>query len=204
MIFERGEEGWHALEGEKAHLPDTWEADYRTMVLSLGDYMRKAGFGKAVLGLSGGVDSALVAAIACDALGPENVRCVMLPSRYTSEASLTDARAVAERLGCRLDTVSIGGAHVAVTDALSELFRWAGARSCRGKHPVPPARRHADGAVEQVRRNAFDHRQQVRGRGGLFHDLRRHGGRLQSGQGSLQDPRSFRPAAGATPITGRG
>ena len=54
VIFERGEEGWHALEGEKAHLPDTWEADYRTMVLSLGDYMRKAGFGKAVLGLSGG------------------------------------------------------------------------------------------------------------------------------------------------------
>jgi len=122
VTFERGEEGWHALEGEKAHLPDPWEADYRTMVLSLGDYMRKAGFEKAVLGLSGGVDSALVAAIACDALGPENVRCVMLPSRYTSEASLTDARAVAERLGCRLDTVSIGGAHEAVTEALSELF----------------------------------------------------------------------------------
>jgi NAD+ synthase len=84
--------------------------------------MRKAGFSKAVLGLSGGVDSALVAAIACDALGPSNVRCVMLPSRYTSQASLDDARAVAERLGCRLDTVPIGGAHEAVGDALSGLF----------------------------------------------------------------------------------
>jgi NAD+ synthase len=120
--FEKGAEGWQAIPGEKAKLPDAWEADYRTMVLSLADYMRKSGFSKAVLGLSGGVDSALVAAIACDALGPENVRCVMLPSRYTSEASLKDAQSVAERLGCRIDTVSIGGAHVAVNDALSELF----------------------------------------------------------------------------------
>jgi NAD+ synthase len=63
-----------------------------------------------------------VATIAADALGPENVRCVMLPSRYTSDTSLDDARDTAERLGCRLDTVSIGGAHEAVGDALSELF----------------------------------------------------------------------------------
>jgi NAD+ synthase len=120
--FERGADGWRAIPGEKAHLPDAWEADYRAMVLSLGDYMRKAGFSKAVLGLSGGIDSALVATIAADTLGPENVRCVMLPSRYTSEASLADARDVALRLGCRLDTVPIGGAHEAVGDALSNLF----------------------------------------------------------------------------------
>ncbi|MDG4648322.1 NAD+ synthase [Roseibacterium sp. SDUM158017] len=121
--FEKDDaDGWTALPGEKATLPDTWEADYRTMVVSLGDYMRKAGFSKAVLGLSGGVDSALVAAIASDALGPGNVRCVMLPSRYTSEASLKDARDVAAALGCRLDTVPIGGAHEAVTGALSDLF----------------------------------------------------------------------------------
>jgi NAD+ synthase len=122
VIFEQGDDGWHAVEGEKARLPDPWEADYRTMVLSLGDYMRKAGFSKALLGLSGGVDSALVATIAADALGPENVRCVMLPSRYTSDTSLDDARDTAERLGCRLDTVSIGGAHEAVGEALAELF----------------------------------------------------------------------------------
>jgi NAD+ synthase len=92
------------------------------MVLSLGDYMRKAGFSKALLGLSGGVDSALVATIACDTLGPENVRCVMLPSRYTSDTSLEDARDTAARLGCRLDTVSIGTSHEAVGEALGELF----------------------------------------------------------------------------------
>jgi NAD+ synthase len=120
--FEKGPDGWQAIPGEKAKLPDPWEADYRTMVLSLGDYMRKAGFSKAVLGLSGGVDSALVAAIASDALGPQNVRCVMLPSRFTSEASLSDAREVADRLGCRLDTVPIGGAHEAVLGALGGLF----------------------------------------------------------------------------------
>ena len=57
-----------------------------------------------LLGLSGGVDSALVAAIAVDAIGAENVRCVMLPSEFTSAASLEDAAAVAEALGCRLDT----------------------------------------------------------------------------------------------------
>ena len=120
--FERGDAGWQAIEGEKAHLPDEWEADYHTMVLALRDYMRKTGFGKVLLGLSGGIDSAIVAAIAADALGPENVRCVMLPSRYTSQTSLDDAADVAHRLGTRLDTVSITGPHEAVSEALEPLF----------------------------------------------------------------------------------
>jgi NAD+ synthase len=175
--------------GREGQNPDAWEADYRTMVLSLGDYMRKAGFSKALLGLSGGVDSALVAAIACDALGPENVRCVMLPSRFTSDTSLEDARRHAEtaRLpsGHRLHRHRARGGARRPRGSL----RGHGARCDRGKHPVPPARRDADGAVEQVRRDAADHRQQVRGRGRLRHDLRRHGGRLQPGQGPLQDPR---------------
>ncbi len=76
------------------------------MVLSLRDYMRKTGFKKVLLGLSGGIDSAIVATIAADALGPENVRCVMLPSEYTSQAQLDDAKAVAEALGCRYDFMS--------------------------------------------------------------------------------------------------
>src|SRR6056297_2384679 len=92
------------------------------MVEALRDYMAKTGFKQVVLGLSGGIDSALVAAIAADALGPENVRCVMLPSRYTSQTSLDDAADVAHRLGTRLDTVPIGGAHQAVIDALSPLM----------------------------------------------------------------------------------
>jgi NAD+ synthase len=120
--FRRTEEGWEAAEGRREVFPDEWEQDYRVMVLSLRDYMRKTGFKKVLLGLSGGIDSALVAAIATDALGPENVRCVMLPSEFTSQASLDDAAAVAKALGCRLDSVSIAGAKVAVEAALAPLF----------------------------------------------------------------------------------
>jgi NAD+ synthase len=120
--FTQGPDGWRAVDGDKAHLPDPWEADYRVMVETLRDYMAKTGFKQVLLGLSGGVDSALVATIAADALGPDNVRCVMLPSRFTSDMSLEDAGETARRLGTRLDTVSIGGAHGAVTDALADLF----------------------------------------------------------------------------------
>lgn len=118
----RGPGGWRAETGARAPLPGALEQDYRAMVLGLGDYMRKSGFSKAVLGLSGGLDSALVAAIAADALGPENLRCVMLPSEYTSAASLQDAQAVAGRLGCRLDDVPISAARAAVTQTLAPLF----------------------------------------------------------------------------------
>ena len=124
--FERGEDGWRAVEGEKAHLPDAWEQDYRSMVESLRDYCGKTGFGKVLLGLSGGIDSAIVATIAVDALGPENVRCVMLPSEYTSAHSLEDAEAVATALGCRYDYVPISGAGAAVTEALAPLFEGRG------------------------------------------------------------------------------
>ncbi|WP_224815772.1 NAD+ synthase [Hasllibacter sp. MH4015] len=120
--FERGDDGWRVVEGEKASLPDEWEADYRVMVMATGDYLRKTGFKQVVLGLSGGIDSAIVATIASDAIGPENVHCVMLPSRYTSETSLEDARDVAGRLGCRLDTIPITPAREAVTDSLAPLF----------------------------------------------------------------------------------
>ncbi|MDF1873329.1 NAD+ synthase [Vannielia sp.] len=122
LDLERGPEGWRAVPGDLAHLPDEWEQDYQCMVLSIKDYFAKTGFKQALLGLSGGVDSALVAAIAADALGPKNVRCVMLPSEYTSEHSLEDAKAVAERLGCRYDYVPISGPREAVTEALAPLF----------------------------------------------------------------------------------
>jgi NAD+ synthase len=105
-----------------ARIPTGHEADYRAMVESLRDYLGKSGFGKVLLGLSGGIDSAIVAAIAADAIGPENVRCVMLPSEFTSAASLEDAAAVAAALGCRLDTVPISGPQAAVGAALGPLF----------------------------------------------------------------------------------
>ncbi|WP_299780770.1 NAD+ synthase [uncultured Roseobacter sp.] len=120
--LERGAEGWRIVEGEKAAHPDVWEQDYRVMVTSLRDYCAKTGFGKVLLGLSGGIDSAIVATIAVDALGAENVRCVMLPSEYTSEASLDDAKAVATALGCRYDTVPISKGRAAITDTLAPLF----------------------------------------------------------------------------------
>ncbi len=120
--LERGAEGWRVIEGRRDVHPDDWEKDYRVMVAALRDYMRKAGFSKALLGLSGGIDSALVAAIAVDAIGANNVRCVMLPSEYTSEESLDDARAVAKALGVHYDTVPISAARTAVTDTLSPIF----------------------------------------------------------------------------------
>ena len=120
--FEETDQGWRALKGDIAAFPDEWEQDYRVMVESVRDYFRKTGFSKALLGLSGGVDSAIVATIAADALGPENVRGVMMPSEYTSQASLDDAAAVAKALGIRLDTVPITGPRAAMTEALAPLF----------------------------------------------------------------------------------
>ena len=74
---------------------------YQAMVLGLRDYVEKSGFAGVVLGLSGGVDSALCAVMAVDALGPERVHCVMLPYRYTSQQSLDDAARVSELAGAR-------------------------------------------------------------------------------------------------------
>lgn len=120
--FVRTDDGWRAHQGEMASLPDEWEQDYRCMVQSLRDYMGKSGFSKVLLGLSGGIDSAIVAMIAADALGPENVRCVMLPSEYTSQASLDDAKEVARNLGCPYDFVPISEGRQAITNTLAPLF----------------------------------------------------------------------------------
>ena len=120
--FEETPDGWVALPGERAPHPPEIEQEYRLMVEATRDYLGKSGFSKVLLGLSGGVDSALVATIAADAIGPENVRCVMLPSEYTSGHSLEDARGVAQALGCRLDSVPIGAARAAVTETLAPLF----------------------------------------------------------------------------------
>jgi len=124
--LERGPEGWRAVPGDLASLPDDMEQDYTAMVLSLRDYLRKSGFSKVLLGLSGGVDSAIVATIAVDAVGAENVRCVMLPSEYTSADSLEDAKAVAENLGCRYDFVPIDAGRAAITATLAPLFQGTG------------------------------------------------------------------------------
>ena len=120
--LERGPDGWRILPGEEHVHASEWEQDYQVMVIALRDYLAKSGFSKVLLGLSGGIDSAIVATIAADALGPENVRCVMLPSEYTSPESLEDAEAVAKALGCHYDYVPISEGREAITNTLAPLF----------------------------------------------------------------------------------
>jgi NAD+ synthase len=121
--WRRGEdEVWTCTEGELAPPLGELEAIYRAMCLGLADYVDKNRFPGVVLGLSGGIDSALSAAVAVDALGPERVHAVMMPSRYTSEASLEDAEAVARALGIRLDSVPIEPAVEGFSAMLGPLF----------------------------------------------------------------------------------
>ena len=118
----RGSDGWRIEPGKIHTHPGAWEQDYRVMVTGLRDYIAKTGFSSVLLGMSGGVDSALVAAIAVDALGADNVRCVMLPSEYTAPDSLEDAELAAKALGCRYDYVPIGEGRAAITNTLAPLF----------------------------------------------------------------------------------
>lgn len=122
-IFERHEDGWRCLDGQKSTPPERLESLYRAMVLGLRDYVRKNGFPGVVLGMSGGIDSALSAAVAVDALGPDAVHCVMMPSPYTSRESLEDAAEACRLLGTRLDEVNIGPAMAAFGDMLEPLFK---------------------------------------------------------------------------------
>jgi len=95
---------------------------YSPLVLGTRDYMRKCGFQKAIVGLSGGIDSALTAVIAADAVGPENVIGVGMPGPYSSQGSIDDARALATNLGIRFELLSINQAFAAYHDTLSVLF----------------------------------------------------------------------------------
>jgi len=99
-----------------------WEAIYRALTLGTGDYVCKNGFETVVIGLSGGIDSSLTATIAADALGPEHVVGVRMPSRYTSDLSNDDAAQLADNLGFRLLTVPIEAAFEAYLETLAEPF----------------------------------------------------------------------------------
>jgi NAD+ synthase len=110
------------LDGPPSFEPPRLETIYSAMMLGLRDYVRKNGFTGIVLGLSGGIDSALTAAVAADALGPDRVRGVRLPSRFTSQASMDDATDSAKRLGIILETISIGQAVEATEAALKPVF----------------------------------------------------------------------------------
>lgn len=113
-----------AMAGSIAADDFTPEAEiWNALVLGVRDYARKTGFRSVLLGLSGGVDSALTAAIAADAMGPENVLGVMMPSVYSSEGSVTDSEALARNLGIRIHTLPIAGIMNTYEDTLADAFR---------------------------------------------------------------------------------
>ena len=114
--------GWRCDRGEVAKLADHPEDIYCAMVLALRDYVDRNKFSGVVLGLSGGIDSAICAAIAADALGPDRVWCVMLPSRFTGQLSLDLAAECAAMIGCKLDTIPIAPAVEAFDTMLSGSF----------------------------------------------------------------------------------
>jgi NAD+ synthase len=126
-VWERGQGaeqdgGWACVRAERTGQESGLAADYAAMVLSLKDYVTKNRFPGVLLGLSGGIDSALSAAVAVDALGPERVRCVMMPSRYTGEESLEDAAGCARALGVPYEIISIEPAVQAFGAMLAPAF----------------------------------------------------------------------------------
>src|SRR5499433_1461232 len=122
LRWERSGNGWRCIDDFIVAVEAGDKADYFACMLGLRDYVSKNGFKGVVLGLSGGVDSALVAALAVDALGADRVHCVMLPYRYTSRQSLDDAAQVAKALGVKYDTLPIEPAITGLEKALAPLF----------------------------------------------------------------------------------
>ncbi|MFC3711837.1 NAD+ synthase [Sphingoaurantiacus capsulatus] len=122
----RTADGWRCAPGEVATHDDDLTSIYHAMIVGLRDYVTRNRFPGVVLGLSGGIDSALSAAVAVDALGADKVWCVMMPSRFTSQESLDDAAECARLLGVRLDSVPIGAAMDAFDGMLSPLFEGRG------------------------------------------------------------------------------
>ena len=137
-----------------SHEAEVWEA----VVLGTRDYVTKNGFGGVVLGLSGGVDSSLVAAIAVDALGADKVHGVLMPSRYSSDHSVTDAERLAAALGIDHRTIAIEAAHTGMLDDAGPVLRGPGAGPHRGEPAVPHPGHGAHVAEQQVRLAGADHR----------------------------------------------
>ena len=185
---------------------------------------RKNGFRHVGVALSGGIDSALVALLAADAVGPERVSCVVMPSPHSSDETQADARTIAANLGCELIEIPIEAAMAAYEAALAGLpSQDDGATGGRGapprpdpalrarprrrEHPGADPRQPDDGPLQQARLAGADDRQQERDVGRLRDPLRRHGGRLRGDQGRAEDarlragpaPQRARPGASWSP-----
>jgi NAD+ synthase len=122
VTWRKSDGKWSCTDGPRAALPGLEEANWRACVVGLRDYVNKNGFPGVVLGLSGGIDSAVVAAMAVDALGHDRVHCVMMPYRYTAEESIADAAAIARTLGIRYDVIPIAAPVEGFLAALDPLF----------------------------------------------------------------------------------
>jgi NAD+ synthase len=118
----RTEDGWVCEKQLPSPIEEGLESVYLACVQGLRDYVGKIGFPGVVLGLSGGIDSAICAAIAADALGPDKVHCIMMPYRYTAADSITDAEACAKAMGVRYDVLPVEGPVAGFNNALSDLF----------------------------------------------------------------------------------
>ena len=173
---------------------------YEALILGLRDYVGKNGFKHVGVALSGGIDSALVALIAADALGPERVTCVVMPSPHSSAETQADARDIAANLGSELIEIPIEP----MMEAYERRWRLPGrargggaarpdpplrARPGGGEHPGPDPRQPDDGPLQPPRLARPHDRQQERDVGRLRDPLRRHGGRLRRDQGRAEDPR---------------
>ncbi len=121
ITLHKSEEVWTSSGDESFDTPEGYEELYQALVLGLRDYINKNGFPGVMLGLSGGIDSALSAVIAVDALGADKVHCVMMPSPFTSQDSLDDAAALAKNLGCPYDIISIEKAMEAFESTIPDL-----------------------------------------------------------------------------------
>ncbi len=121
---------------------------YAALVLGTRDYMHKCGFQKAIIGLSGGIDSALTAVVASDAVGPENVIGVGMPGPYSSPGSIDDARSLAQNLGIRFELLSINPVYEAYRRHSHDVFAGHEGRRDRRKHSIARPGHVADGALQ--------------------------------------------------------
>ena len=178
---------WRCLPQPLAEIEQGDAANYLACVTGLRDYVEKNGFPGVVLGLSGGINSALCVAMAVDALGASRVHGVMLPYLYTSNESLNDAAQTAEALGIRYDVMPISPAVEGLTKSSRVDLRRRRLRHGRGELAVARPRHAAHGALQQIRSDGDHHRQQVGSVGRLCHALWRHEWRVQPDQGFVQD-----------------
>ena len=171
-------------------------------VSGIRDYVEKSGFREVVLGISGGIDSALTAAICADALGADRVHTVSMPSRYSSEGTRDDAREVSENLGVDFREIPIEGVVGAFARRARAVVRGTRARPDGGEPPGARPRDAADGALEQVRLARRLDREQVGAGGRLRDPVRRHGRRAS--RCSRTSSRRTSSGSPATSTSGRG